>query len=132
MFPSHDRVAVFSLPIVNIIFGIDYLPAVLILKVMSVRLIFCHAGVARGVYLLCENFLKYSTVTMVIGTIVNIFLNYFLIPEYGAVGATIASLVSFFITIYCVDLMYYKTRLNSILMLKSVFSCFIWLKSVKL
>ena len=64
--------------------------------------------------------MKFSMFTMILGTIVNIYLNYVLIPNYGARGAIVATIVSFFTTIYLVDIFYSKTRHNVILQVKSI------------
>jgi len=116
-------IAIFSYPIIRLLFGSDYLAASPILALMTVRLIFAHVGVPRSIYLLNENLLKYSAITMIVGTVFNIILNYFLIPEYGGMGATAASLISFAITIFLIDIFYVKTRMNAVLMLKSAISC---------
>jgi len=47
---------------------------------------------------------------MIIGTAINITLNYFWMPMYQGVGATVASLVSFFVTIFVLDIFYSKTK----------------------
>ena len=116
--------AILSPWIIQILFGDSYMSAALIMSIMTVRLFFAHIGVPRGIYLLNENLLKFSAITMVVGTIVNIVLNYLLIPIYLGVGATIASLISFFVTIFVLDILYTKTRGNALLMIKSIFTCF--------
>jgi O-antigen/teichoic acid export membrane protein len=113
---------IFSEQIVTILFGDAYQPAGILLALMSTRLFFAHMGVARGVYLLLENMLRYSLVTMILGTITNITLNYYLIREYASLGAVIATIVSFFVTIFLIDIFYRNTKSNSYLMLRSLFS----------
>jgi PST family polysaccharide transporter len=117
-------IAIFSPWIINILFGEAYMPAALIMSIMTMRLFFAHIGVSRGIFLLNENLLKYSALTMVLGTVLNIILNYFMIPAYLGVGATIASLISFFVTIFLIDLCYSKTRSNAVLIVRSIFTCF--------
>jgi len=56
----------------------------------------------------------------VIGTIVNILLNYILIPILGTLGAIYASYVSFFVTSFFIDIFYVKTRNNIGLMLRAI------------
>jgi O-antigen/teichoic acid export membrane protein len=117
-------IAIFSPWIILTLFGEAYTPAALIMSIMTIRLIFGHIGVARGIYLLNENLLKFSALTMIIGTAINITLNYFWIPMYQGVGATVASLVSFFVTIFVLDIFYSKTKKNAVLMVRSFFLCF--------
>ena len=111
---------IFAEPIIVLLFGIEYQPAGVLLALLSIRLFFANMGVARGTYIVTENLMKFSMITMILGTIVNIYLNYVLIPNYGARGAIVATIVSFFTTIYLVDIFYSKTRHNVILQAKSI------------
>ena len=111
--------ALLSGPIISILFGSEYAAAAVIMSVMSFRLVFAHIGVSRSVFLLNENLLRYSAVTMVIATICNIVLNYFLIPMFAGIGAVLASLVSFFVATVILDLFYAQTRQFTCLILKS-------------
>ena len=113
---------IFADPIIVLLFGIEYQPAGVLLALLSIRLFFANMGVARGTYILTENLMKFSMLTMILGTIVNIYLNYVMIPYYGARGAIGATIVSFFTTIYLVDIFYSKTRHNVILQVKSIFT----------
>ncbi len=112
----------FSNQIIYLLFGSEYYVSGFLLAVMSFRLIFANMGVARGVHLLKENLLTYSMWTMFIGTLVNIILNYLLIPNYASLGAIIASYISFSITIFVIDFFYFKTNENTKLMFKSIFT----------
>lgn len=113
---------IFSEQIITILFGDAYQPAGILLALMSTRLFFAHMGVARNVYLLLENMLRYSLVTMVIGTVTNVTLNYYLIREYASLGAVIATIISFFVTIFLIDMFYRNTKGNTNLMLNSFFT----------
>lgn len=115
--------AIFSPWIIKTLFGEAYAPAALIMSLMTLRIFLAHIGVPRGIYLLNENLLKYSAATMILGTILNIVLNYYLIPMYLGIGATIASLISFFVTIFTVDWFYSKTKTNARLIIKSILTC---------
>ena len=111
---------IFAEPIIVLLFGIEYQPAGVLLALLSIRLFFANMGVARATYIVTENLMKFSMFTMILGTIVNIYLNYVLIPNYGARGAIVATIVSFFTTIFLVDIFYSKTRHNVILQVKSI------------
>ena len=112
----------FAEKIVVLLFGEAYQPAGLLLALLAIRLFFANMGVARGAYILSENMMKFSMITMAIGTVVNVLLNYLWIPEYGAKGAIVATIVSFIVTIYVVDIFYTKTRQNVFLQVKSIFT----------
>ncbi len=98
-----------------------YAPAGHLFSLMAIRLFFTNYGIARNAYLMTENLMTYSMITMAIGAIVNITLNYILIPDYHSIGAIWASIVSFFITTFLIDIFYYKTRKNCHVMIKSMF-----------
>jgi len=112
----------FSEQLVILLFGKEYQPAGILLALMSIRLFFANMGVARGVFLLSENLMKFSLITMVLGTITNIGLNYLWIPDYAGRGAVVATIFSFTVTIFVVDLFYRKTRQNVLLQIKSMFT----------
>ena len=106
---------VFSEQIVILLFGIEYKNAGILLALMASRLFFTNMGVSRGVFILTENLMKFSMITMILGTITNVLLNYYWIPEYGAKGAIVATIISFTVTTFVVDFIYHKTRNNVIL-----------------
>lgn len=114
----------FSEKIVILLYGIEYQESGILLALMATRLFFSNMGVARGAFLLIENLQNFSLITMIVGTIVNIGLNYLWIGGYGARGAIIASIISFFVTIFLIDIFYVKTRENVILQIKSIFTFF--------
>ena len=89
---------------------------------MVIRLFFTNMGVARSAYILNENLMIFSLITMILGTITNIALNYLWIPWYGSKGAIIATIISFFVTIFLLDIFYSKTRNNVILQFNGIFT----------
>jgi len=114
----------FSEQLIVLLFGDEYQPAAIIFSLMVSRLFFTNMGTARSAYIITENLVRFSMLTMLLGTITNIFLNYMWISEYGAKGAVIATICSFFVTIFLVDLCYVKTRANALLQVRSIFTCF--------
>ena len=67
---------------------------VLALQIWMVCSIFF--GVSRQKWLIVENYLKDGLYVDMTGLTLNIICNYFLIPRYGAIGASIASLITSF------------------------------------
>ena len=112
----------FSEQIVLLLFGIQYQSVGILLSIMVIRLFFTNMGVARSAYILNENLMKFSLITMILGTITNIALNYLWIPWYGSKGAIIATIISFFVTIFLLDIFYSKTRNNVILQFNGIFT----------
>lgn len=117
-------VMLFSKEIIELLFGIDYMPAAIILKVMALRLFFANMGTARGIFILSENLFKFSLFTMGFGTVTNVILNFFWIQYYGPIGAVYASILSFSVTIFLLDILFPKTRANAYLMFKAIISFF--------
>lgn len=62
--------------------------------------IFIFLGVARGNWLVIENKTGLSLVTQLLGAITNVGLNLWLIPKSGAIGAAVATLISYAVSSY--------------------------------
>lgn len=112
---------IFGRPIIHIIYGEEYIAAGFLLQLMATRLFFTNFGVARGNFIINENLMKHSFFTMLVGAVVSVVLNMIFIPMFESVGAIIVSIISFFVTIFLIDLFYHKTRRNSLLMFRSMF-----------
>jgi O-antigen/teichoic acid export membrane protein len=117
-------VFLFSGHIINILFGHDYLESVNILKIYVWSTIFVFLNNGSWSWYLCENLQHLAAIRLIIGALVNIVLNYFLIKFYGLEGAAIATLVSYSIASYFGNLFFKKTRINFILQTKAIFSLF--------
>lgn len=102
----------FAEVIVVLLYGEEFKRVGGILSILAMRLFFTNMGTARSVFIISENLLKFSMITMFIGTIINILMNYLLIPKYNSEGAVIATIISFSITTFIIDAMYDKTRVN--------------------
>ncbi|MEJ7556759.1 MAG: flippase [Pedobacter sp.] len=82
--------------------------------------IFVFLGSASSMYLLAEGYTNISWQRTAVGAIVNIGLNLWLIPLYGGIGTSVATLVACFVSTFYI-LLIPKTRQQGILMLKSLF-----------
>jgi len=112
----------FAGKVIETLYGIEYISSVILLQIMVLRLFFTNMGSARGVYILTENLFKFSLLTMALGTLTNVLLNLIWIPVYKSLGAVMATMISFLITIFLIDVFYSKTRKNSYLMIKGILS----------
>lgn len=79
---------------IRILYGEAYLPATEPLKIITWYTIFSYLGVARNVWIVCENKQKYLKYMYASAAILNVILNYFMIPIWGASGAAAASLIT--------------------------------------
>ncbi|KTD88412.1 flippase [Paenibacillus etheri] len=112
-------ILLFSKIIIGILYGPDYIESARILSVSIWAGIFAMLGSARGVWLVSEGLQKYSMAYIAAGCIINISLNYFLIPSYGGYGAAVATLISQ-ITVAIIAPAFFKpTRISSMMMLRA-------------
>jgi PST family polysaccharide transporter len=95
--------------LVTTFFGAEYAEAALILRVHIWALVFVSLGVARSRWLMAENMTRFSMFATILGAIVNVGLNYWLIPQYGALGAAWATLISYAVSAYLSSLLSTRT-----------------------
>ena len=96
--------------IIYIMYGRDYMPATSTLQILAWYTMFSILGGARGIWIVCENKAKYVKYYLGIGAILNIILNYVLIPLYGAGGAAMATLTTQIFTAVFAPLIFKETR----------------------
>jgi O-antigen/teichoic acid export membrane protein len=93
--------------------------------------VFVFLGSASSQYLLAEGYTIISFQRTALGAVLNVLLNLWLIPLYGGVGASIATLIAcIFSTFYLLFLP--KTRQQGLMMLKSLFLITAFQKILKL
>jgi O-antigen/teichoic acid export membrane protein len=112
----------FSENVIVWLYGAEYQAAGFLLSLFALRLFFSNMGVGKSIYIVNESMFTYSLLTVVIGAASNIGLNFILIPAYGTIGAVVASMVSFTISIFIVDLFFKKAFRNLKLMLRGMLS----------
>lgn len=81
---------------------------------------FVFLGVARGRWLMAENFTRFSLAATSLGAISNITLNLFLIPNYGGIGAAIATVISYAISSHLSCIFYPPVHKNGWMMTKAL------------
>ncbi|WP_239661669.1 flippase [Bacillus cereus] len=109
----------FSNILVNILFGPEYSKAASILSINIWAGTFAMCGTARGIWLICEGLQKYSMLYIGAGAVVNIILNYILIPLIGGFGAAIATLISQITVSLIAPFFLKKTRLSAVMLFKA-------------
>lgn len=113
-----------------LLYGEEFREAGMLLSLFAFRLIFSYMGVAKGSFITNEGLFKFSLITSVLGAVINIGLNAWLIPWLGARGAIWSSAISFLVSIFIVDLFTARTRINFRLMANGMLT-FWKLKAVK-
>jgi len=81
-------------PIVWILYGEEYLPAIPVLRVLVWYLAASVMGAVRNVWILAEQKQKYLWIINLSGAVMNVLMNMVMIPMWGASGAAFASLLT--------------------------------------
>jgi polysaccharide transporter, PST family len=93
-----------SQQIIKMLYGDVYSGAGIVLCVHIWSAIFVFLGVAQSPWNLSEGLQKLSLSRSILGAGINVSLNLLLIPQYGALGAAIATLVSYAVANYFANL----------------------------
>jgi len=96
--------------IIILLYGDQYSQASGVLMIHIWAGIFVGLGVAASKWVLNENFLRNALIRTVLGAIINIVLNYFLMRKFGIQGVAISTLISYFFVNYFSLFFYRKTR----------------------
>lgn len=91
-------VSLFSINIVSSLFGLDYLEAAPVLSIHIWSSLFVFSGLLSSRWLVAMSMQRFVLISTALGAIVNIGLNYLLIPLYGVAGAAWATLIAQFVS----------------------------------
>ena len=91
--------SILSSVLIDILYGAEYKFSSQVLSIYAWSGIFVYLGIGTSQFLLAENLTKISLLRTIVGLIVNVALNFYLIPKYGVIGASVASLFSYASTI---------------------------------
>ena len=97
-------------PIVLLIYGPQFLAAAPVLVIHGWATIFVFLGIVQSGYDITEGLTWAATQRAALGAIINIGLNFILIPKYGANGAAIATLISYGCSAFLLNLARKPTR----------------------
>lgn len=101
---------VFAKPIILLLYGRHYVPAIPILTIHIWATAFVFLGVMRSKWAINENLQFYTMVYVILGAIVNVCLNIVLIPAFGLQGAAWATVIAQAIAGVFSNLLSAKTR----------------------
>ena len=104
--------ALFSFEIVEFIYSKDYLNSVPILSIYIWSIVFAYLSNISTSYFLAENLKFHASARLILGALINVFLNYFLILEFGILGAAYGTLIAYFFSSYFYNFLFAKTRNN--------------------
>lgn len=103
-------------PIILLLYGKAYLPAVAALRLIVWYTTFAYFGSVRNIWILAEEKQKYLWIINLSGAVMNVVLNAFLIPMWGIVGAAAASLATQIFANVIVGFVIKPIRHNNLLM----------------
>jgi O-antigen/teichoic acid export membrane protein len=86
--------------LVIFLYGKEFAKAGLMLSILIWASIFTNLEVARSSFLTTMNWTKAYFVTVLSGALLNIALNFMLIPRYGGVGAATSSLIAYWFAVH--------------------------------
>ena len=101
---------IFSTPLVTLLFGEQFRAAGPVLAVHIWAALFVFLGVAQSPWIINEGLAKLYLYYTSLGAIINIALNYYLIPVYGALGCAIATTVSYGFSAWLANGLLKRTR----------------------
>ncbi len=96
--------------LIELLFGASFLEAAGILQVHMWSFIFVALGVVREKWLVAENYTRFSMIAAIVGALVNVGLNYVLIPQSGGVGAAWATLWAQIVSVFLICLAWEPMR----------------------
>lgn len=115
-------VSLFAKYIINILYGSAYINSVNALKIIVWYTAFSYIGPIKDIWLMARNKTKYVLIINGFGALLNVVLNYFLIPTWGIEGAAIATLITQILENFILGFFIPDIRENSMLILRAL-SC---------
>lgn len=112
--------------IISVIYGNQYTEAAEILRIHITSLVFVFLGVGAGVYLVTHKLTHLSMIATISGAIMNVLLNFALIPLFGGRGAAIATVISYAVSGFAVNWCMKSTRELAFIQLQAFKPSVIW------
>jgi PST family polysaccharide transporter len=103
-------VSLFSTQLIELLFGTEYHNAGIILSVHIWAGVFVFTGVGTNNLMIIENLQKFVLIKTIIGALINILLNFWLIPAFGALGASVATLIAYGLQAYAMNMFFKPAR----------------------
>ena len=105
---------------IRILYGAEYEGSIMPLRIVTWYVAFSYLGVARDVWLVCENKQKYSKYIYLLAAVSNVGLNFAFIPLLGPSGAAVASLLTQVLTSLLLPCLFKALRPNVKLILMGI------------
>lgn len=113
-------ITVFARLIILVLYGERYMNAIPVLVLVVWYSAFSYFGGINNLYLVAENKTFWVQLLTFIGVIINISLNFYLIPKYSSEGAALASLLTQFIANFLILIIIPQLRENFYIMIQGI------------
>ncbi|WP_330110907.1 flippase [Methylophaga thalassica] len=110
----------FSDFLIFLLFGQAYQEAGEVLTVHAWASVFVFLGVASGKWFMLENLQRFTLINTSVGAILNVVMNFILIPRFGVVGAAYATLISYGVAAYLMNSVWKVSRFNFLMLSRSL------------
>lgn len=107
--------------LILLLFGEEFQASGVILAIHIWAGLFVFMRALLSKWILAENLVKFSLITHGVGAVVNVALNYYLIPQYQGIGAAISTVIAYAFASYVVLLFHPATWPMAKIMTKSMF-----------
>lgn len=112
-------VSIFAYPIISVLYGSAFLPAVDALRIVTWFTTFAYLGVARDIWILCNGYQRFLPLVNFSSAAVNLVLNYFLIPYWGICGSAFASFITQVFNNFIIAFFIKELRPNNLLIIRA-------------
>jgi PST family polysaccharide transporter len=119
-------VALASHLVIRLLYSSAYLGAAPVLAVHVWASVFVFLGAAQSPWDLSKNLLRLALYRTLAGAVINVALNLYLIPRYSAMGAAIATVISYAVSGVFANALSAKTRPIFYMQMKSFFPRKLW------
>jgi polysaccharide transporter, PST family len=109
-----------STPLIVLIFGKNYAAAGVVLSIHIWSSIWMFFGNIKQVWIATEELTGFALTASCLGAVINIALNFWLIPIYQEIGAAIATVISYTFTDYVMCFIYPPARKFGLVMTKAL------------
>ena len=114
-------ISFFATDLIVIMYGDAYKSAGIVLSMLIWGTTFVNLGLPRNAFMYTKGFYRLQSEITITSCIINIILNIFLIPKYGAIGAAVATLISYSYATFFSNFLYAKIRENGWMMLQALY-----------
>lgn len=104
--------SLFSRDIVSFLYGDAFAQTAFFVSLMIWTRLYANFGTARSIFISAENLFRHAFLSSLSGSVVNILVNYLLIPKLGVIGSILGTYAGFTVMVFVLDGIVPRTRRN--------------------